>query len=263
MDLLQTKHQNLKSSMPSLSVIIPFYNESVSTIHKLQDVVTFLKQSGMVYEIICVNDGSTTHGDVLHDTARELGLTHIVLDKNKGKGYALARGVQASAHDYVVLFDADQSTPIETITACLPHLETHDIIIGTRHDTSSTITVQQPILRRIISWIARHIIRVLILDPSISDSQCGFKILRRSVAQDIFSRQHVYRWGFDVEMLAIAKIRKYRIMEIPVTWHHEPISAVRSFPDSIRTFFEILYIKYNILDGVYIDNHEKHSSESQ
>lgn len=235
-----------------ISIIIPVYNESFESINNLEKFHRFFNKKNIAHEIIVVNDGSTQNSDILEQTVSSLeNIKYISLPKNMGKGYAIREGILASAGEHIFFADADHSTPIEHFDELYSHIDLHDVVIGSRHLEKDSILIPQPPLRRFVSWWARFIIGNLLLKRKVVDSQCGFKLFSSKSAKEICAKQTIYRWGFDAELLAIAINKNYKIKEVPVKWRHEPFSQIKAFPDSWKTFLEVIKIKLNLLNKKY------------
>lgn len=234
-----------------LSVIVPFYNGQKNVIEKLSIFKNFFDSKDFEYELIIVNDGSNKNLELLEKKIIDLKAKYISLPKNMGKGYAIRKGIQESLGTYVFFADADHSTPIEFFDLLYENRTEADIIIGSRYIEGSLIVTPQPILRKVVSWFARQIIGKILLKGKVVDSQCGFKMFEGDIAREIVKYQKVNRWAFDAEILAISIDRGYKIKEVPVNWNHEKFSQIRSFPDSWKTFIEVLRIKRNLSRKVY------------
>ncbi len=235
-----------------LSILIPSYNEAnriVPTIQKIQD---FLKKQSFSWEIIVIDDGSTDEmPSVLKKLQQEIPFFIHRYPQNKGKGFACKMGIYQAKGKNILLMDADFSTPIFEVIPLLKALETSDIAIGSRYLSNSSIEVSQPPLRVAIGRIGNILIQFLILE-NIVDTQCGFKLFPHKIAKEIFSRQKIHRFGFDIEALAIAKSFGYSIAEVPVHWINSTDSRVRPIRDAFRTFFDLFYIKFNFWTGRYL-----------
>ncbi|MBU1051298.1 MAG: glycosyltransferase family 2 protein [Nanoarchaeota archaeon] len=237
----------MKSSL-FLSIIIPAYNEEQRLPGTLKSAIQFLQEQDYTSEIIIVNDGST---DKTIDTPLP-SFAHPVLNihfihhhkNNHGKGAAVRTGVLAAQGKLALLFDADNSTPVEEINKLLPAIKNSDIAIGSRHLPDSNIQIEQPWHRRFLSRAANKLIQLVLL-PRIIDTQCGFKLFKTEAAKAIFSRATVNRWGFDMEILFIAKKLGYSIKEIPVTWLDSPNSRVRPIKGALNTLRELGQIRIN------------------
>ncbi|MBU1868750.1 glycosyltransferase family 2 protein [Patescibacteria group bacterium] len=249
---------------PFLSVVISAFNEENRLPNTLEQIVDFLGQQNYSSEIIIVDDGSTDKTKnfkfpkLKHPITNSLILHHAT---NKGKGAGLRTGVKSATGSYILFSDADNSTPIEELNNLLPFLceklpakttlleqatanGTFDIAIGSRHLPESNIKIHQPWHRRLLSRTANLLIQIILL-PGIIDTQCGFKLFKADVAKNIFYGSTIDRWGFDIEILFIARKLGYTIKEVPVTWMNSPHSRVRPIKGALSTLKELVQIRIN------------------
>lgn len=240
---------NLHSKL-EISVVIPAYNESKRIPKTLKIINDFFAKSGYSYEVIVVDDGS------YDDTAKvikELKLENVRVvsyKANRGKGYAVNFGVKSSRGEKIIFIDADNSTPFEQIEKLLKFADDFEVVIGSRYLSNSNIKIKQPFSRRIAARFGNLLIRILLL-PRLSDTQCGFKMFQQAAAQEIFSRQTIWRWGFDIETLYIAKKLKYKIKEVPIDWYNDEGTKIQSPMVFLTTLSELMRIKLNSLKGIY------------
>lgn len=229
-----------------LSIIIPAFNEEKRLAHTVEDVHEFVKTLGSEAEIIVVDDGSD---DGTLALAQQLpGVRVLQHTHNEGKGWAVRTGVLGAHGALILVLDADGSTPIHSLPKLTSELK--DIAIGSRYLPQSQIGISQSALRIRIGRLGNTLIRWLIL-PGIRDTQCGFKLFTREAAQCIFPKQTIRRWGYDMEILAIAKLHNLHIREVPVEWNHAEFSRLRPIRDALKTLSELVYIKFNLLLGRY------------
>jgi len=220
------------ASLMNLSVIIPAFNEAQSLAATIVDVQRYLRNKNEIktWEIIVVDDGST---DKTAAAAIGEGVRLLQLNKNHGKGAALVAGAKMASGQWLLLMDADSSTAINELDRLWPFLNTADIVFGSRAVHGAIITAHQPWYRELAGKLGNLAIRLLVL-PGVADSQCGFKLLGPA-ALPILRRISTQRWGFDVELLAMARAQHLRLQEVPITWRHDPTSAV-----SMRSYFQTL-----------------------
>ena len=236
-----------------LSVVIPAYNEEKRIGGTLEKVIAYLLRQEYKFEIIIVDDGSK---DRTTEIAANLthGLSNYGLVKtgiNKGKGSVVKTGMLKARGEFVLFMDADYSTPIEEIEKCFPAFELgFDIVIGSRRLPESKIKVHQPFLREMMGKVFRLIANSL-LGLNVTDITCGFKCFKNNVAQGIFKKQLLERWGFDAEILFLARKSGYLIQEIPVCWVNDDNSRVSLKIDALRSFQEIIQIVFNNSIGKY------------
>lgn len=229
---------------PALTVIIPAYNEEQRLPQHLGPVLAYLRQHYPDFELLVVDDGShdRTAEAVRAALAGEPRARLLAYTPNRGKGYAIRHGVQASRGDSVVFLDADLSTPIEEIPRALERLQRADIVIGSRDLPASEVRVPQPLFRRLASEVFRWARNLLLGLWRIADTQCGFKAFRGPLARRLFALGQVDRFMFDVEILYLAMRAGLRIEELPVHWQDAPGSKVRFWPglrDMVRDLWRI------------------------
>lgn len=234
----------MKSGKPYLSIIIPLYNEE-KRIKKLIKIYNFLKSIKISYELILINDGSKDKTlAFLKKLPPECKYKLISYEINQGKGYAIKKGMLAANGKHRLFTDIDLSTPIEEINNFLPYLKKFDIIIGSRKTKGSKLEKRQPFIRESLGKIFTFISQIF-LKLDISDFTCGFKCFSQKAAIEIFSRQIIRRWGFDSEVLFLAKKFNYKIKEVPVTWIDDPKSKVK-FPQAIiSSLTDLVWIRLN------------------
>lgn len=229
---------------PKLSVVIPAYNEEKRIEATLDSVDKYLEKQPYSYEIIVVDNGSNDHTyDIVKKKAAS-NVENLIADiaHENGKGGAVQHGILKHAKgEYVMFMDADNATPVSEIEKFWPAFEQgYDVVIGSRYLSDSKVTHKQPFYRILLSRMSNILIQVLAV-PGIHDTQLGFKVFRAKAAKEIFERITVFFWGFDMEVLTIARARGYKIKEIPVLWRefggsHVPLSA---YLQSLRDLFKI------------------------
>jgi dolichyl-phosphate beta-glucosyltransferase len=238
---------------PRLSVVIPAYNEEKRISATLKSVDEYLEKQGYSYEIIVIDNGSN---DKTSSIVKELASTTVEnltvdLAHEQGKGGAVAHGIMEHASgEFVMFMDADNATPVSEIEKFWPEFEKgFSVVIGSRYLSGSNVTRKQPWWRILLSRMANLLIQALAV-PGIHDTQLGFKVFTSKAAKDIFSKISVFGWGFDMEVLTVARLHGFKIRELPVLWReqggsHVPLSA---YLQSLR---DLLKIKLNVIRGVY------------
>jgi dolichyl-phosphate beta-glucosyltransferase len=229
---------------PALTVVIPAYNEEQRLPQHLGPVLAYLRAHYPAFELLVVDDGSRdrTASAVRAALAGEPRARLLTYTPNRGKGYAIRQGVQASRGDNVVFLDADLSTPVEEIPRALEHLQQADIVIGSRDLPASQVRVPQPLFRRLASEVFRWARNLTLGLWRIADTQCGFKAFRGPLARQLFALGEVDRFMFDVEILYLAVRANLRIVELPVQWRDAPGSKVRFWQglrDMVRDLWRI------------------------
>lgn len=247
-----------------LSVIIPAYNEEEGLGSALLAFDKYLSDRSYSYEIIVYNDGSKDNTTAVVKRFIQLVKNLRLVDnqQNHGKGYAVRKGMLMAKGKYRLFADADNSTSIEHLDKVWEHFDKgEEIVIGSRDSKDAKgagQTVPQSFAKRMIGNIGNVLIQLLAV-RGIWDTQCGFKIMTQKAAEDIFTRCVIDRWGFDIEMLAIARRRGYKIGIIPVHWVNRTASRV-NFKGYVKTFWELFKIKYNLIVDKYHLKQKRHGS---
>lgn len=230
------------SESPFLSVIIPAYNEAERISSSLDSALEYLETQPYTYEILVVDDGSTD--DTVRVVKNYVPKVQILTgEPNKGKGYAVRRGMIQAKGQIRLFTDADFSTPLKEVEKLLSVIsDNQPIVIGSRRLDRTLVKKHQPWYRELIGIIGNKIISTLLFG-GIEDTQCGFKALTASATMDIFPTMKIDGFGFDVELLYLAKRQGIRITQIPVEWFNDERSRLNPIRDSIRTFQEVISIK--------------------
>src|SRR5690242_1750913 len=236
---------------PFLTLILPAYNESRRLPRSLATIRAYLERGGLVADVIVVDDGSEDGtSDVVKAAARIWPALRLLRTEHRGKGHAVRAGLLAADGIYSFICDADLSMPIEQIARFLPpeRLDAQ-IVIATREGPGAR-RFGEPWRRHLMGRIFNALVRALAL-PGIQDSQCGFKCLRTDIGRELAAVQTIDGWGFDVELLYVARRRGHRIEEVPIDWHYEPSSRISPLRDSWRMTREVLAVRRNARQGCY------------
>ena len=236
-----------------LSVVIPSYNESGILAKNIEKISSYLSSKDYVFEIIVVDDGSTDDTkDLINNMSRAYSNIKLIVNiQNMGKGFSVKSGVLAAQGEYILFSDADLSTSIEQLEKLLPFFgQGFDLVVGSRSMKDSVIILKQLWLRQNMGRVFNLLARLLCL-TNINDTQCGFKCFNRDVALKIFKWQRLDGFCFDVEVLSIAKRRGYKVKEVPIVWINRADSRVKITRDSLKMFFDLFKIRFNILMGLY------------
>lgn len=238
-------------SQPFLSIIIPAHNEEKRLPPSLLKINAFLQAQPFTAEVIIVENGSRDQTlAIAQEHARRLPYLRAFREEQRGKGLAVRRGMLEARGEYRFICDADLSMPIEQVSRFLPpNLTGFDVAIGSREAPGSA-RYNEPSYRHIIGRIFNLMVRLMAL-PGLQDSQCGFKCFTAAAAEDVFSRQTLPGMSFDVEALFIARLRGYRLVEVPIDWYFDPDSRVRLVQDSLRMFLDLVTIRKNGLARRY------------
>ena len=250
---------SLKSSgvQPFLSIVIPAYNEERRLPTSLEKIVAFVTRQLFDVEVVVVDDGSE---DATAALVEEFQTRHpfitLIRNPHRGKGYAVKTGMLAGRGEYLFLCDADLSMPIEQVMRFLPPCrEDYDVAIGSR-EIGGARRYGEPGYRHLMGRVFNLIVRLFAV-RGFQDTQCGFKSFRRTAARDIFSRQTMDGFGFDVEVLFIAQQRGYRIIEVPIDWFHVANSRIHPLRDTFKMFRDVVQVRWNDWRGLYRDRTER------
>jgi glycosyltransferase involved in cell wall biosynthesis len=242
-----------KNNQPTVSIVIPAFNEAARIGNSLGKIDAFARQSPLFFEVIVVDDGSTDQtAEVVRQSAVP-GLRLMQNAENQGKGYSVRRGVLAASGAYVLFADADLSAPIEEVTKLLDVAtnEDADIVIGSRNVNRRFIEKHQPWFRELGGVAFNLAVRVL-LGLNLRDTQCGFKLFHREKTRDAFERLTIFGFGFDPELLFLAKRAGLRIREVPVRWSHHPEgSRFAPVQNGLPMFADLVRIRWLALTGRY------------
>lgn len=237
-------------SNPHLSIVIPAHNEENRLPETLEQVVQFLAGQPYTAEVLVVENASRDNTlKIAQDFAARHPFIHAIHIDQPGKGRAVQSGMLAARGEYRFFADADLSMPISEVNRFLPPAANAPIVIGSR-EAPGAIRYNEPGYRHITGRVFNGLIRALVL-PGLQDTQCGFKMFRADVAEDLFKRQTLMGWSFDVELLYIASLRGLSILEIPIPWYFNPESKVNVLRDSWRMFRDLLVIRRNGRLGKY------------
>jgi glycosyltransferase involved in cell wall biosynthesis len=242
----------MSASAVELSIVIPAYNEEPRLPASLARIAAYIRASGRETEVIVVDDGSRDGTASAAESFRSKipRLRVISNGENRGKGYSVRHGMLEAQGRIVLFTDADLSAPIEEADKLLAALETHDIAFGSRALDRSLIEIHQSRFREFAGIVFNWMVRLCLGLPFV-DTQCGFKAYRREKCRIIFEQQRIERFGFDPELLYLARHHGLSAVEIPVRWAHSSATKVSVLRDSARMFFEVLLIQFNAIYGRY------------
>jgi glycosyltransferase involved in cell wall biosynthesis len=243
--------------LPSLSVVLPAYNEVSSIRRTLTLVLDYLAGQGRSFEVIVVADGDDGTREAAAEVGRERGHVQVLGSPGRrGKGRGVRLGVQAATGDVVGFIDADNKTPIEELAKVLPWFERgYDLVIGSRASADSVLERRQPGYRQIGSKVFALAMHVTTGLWEVNDTQCGFKFFRAAVARDLFSRQQVDGYMFDVEILALAVGSGYRLKEVGVRWADDGDSRLALVSGNWRNMKDLLKIGWRARVGASRKGH--------
>ncbi len=238
---------------PEWSIIVPAYNEARRIGATLKAILATIEQHGWDAELLLVNDGSTDQTQQVLESwaSRYPAIRLLNNDRNRGKGYSVRHGMLEAQGRIVMFTDADLSAPMEEASRLQDAIAAGaDIAIGSRWLERSRQTIRQPWYRQIFGRCFNLVVRLAMRLPY-ADTQCGFKAFRREVARDIFRRQKIERWGFDPEILFLARKRGYMVVEVAVSWAHDERSKISYLRDGIRMLLDLAKIRWFAWTGRY------------
>ncbi len=237
-----------------LSVIIPAYNEEERIKDTIMDIIRYLSKQDYSYELVVVNDGSK---DKTAEIVKGLqstvhNLKFINNEKNQGKGAVVKEGILGATGKYRIYLDGDNAISIDHIEKFWPYIkEGYDIVIGSIKLPGAVVEEEYSAYRKILGELSKYLIRIMTI-WEIHDTQRAFKLFKGEAAGRIFLKQTIMRWGFDIEILSIAKYLGYKIKELPVKWVNpsgkgKGVSLMGYF----NTLKELMQIKWNLMTGKY------------
>jgi dolichyl-phosphate beta-glucosyltransferase len=223
----------MTESAPDLSIIIPAYNEELRLPGTLEKIASFLRQEPATTEVLVVDDGSSDKTLAVAESFRgKIPQLRVISNgTNRGKGYSVRNGIEESRK----LVDA---------------LKTHDVAIGSRAMDRGLIGVHESLFREFAGIVFNKIVRFILWLPFV-DTQCGFKAFRMDRCRILFEQQTIERFGFDPELLYLARHHGLSIVEVPVRWSHSPATKVSMLRDSVQMFLDVFVIRWNSLKGSY------------
>ena len=242
-----------RSGPPTVSIVIPAFNEAARIGESLRKIDDFVRQSPLLFEVIVVDDGCT---DETVEVVSKSGTPRVRLihnNGNRGKGYSIRQGVLAASGVYVLFADADSSAPIEEVTKLLDIAmnEGAEVVIGSRNVDRRSIEKHQPLFREFGGVVFNLAVRAL-LGLNLRDTQCGFKLFHRQKTHRAFERLTTFGFGFDPELLFLAKRAGLRIREVSVRWsHHSEGSRFNPIRHGSRMFADLVRIRWLAFTGRY------------
>lgn len=241
---------------PFLSVIVPAYKEGERIGRNLLEIDKYLKEKNYTYEIVVVVDGSPDNtAEVAGNYALQIPHLRVINNtENHGKGFVVRQGLRETRGLWRLFLDADGSTAITHLDSFLPECEAgYDVIVGSRKIEGSFVQVHQPKHREIMGEGGNWLIRIVLGLWRYPDTQCGFKMLSHTAAQEVAKRMVVDRFGFDFELIALALKLGFRIKQMPVRWMNEEGSTVNlTGPNGfIQVLIDLFKTKWRFLTGAY------------
>ncbi len=235
------------------SLIIPAYNESSRIRPTLDRILQHVRDQHWDAEIIIVDDGSAddTAGIIREYAGKHPQIRLVQNPGNRGKGFSVRNGMLHARGDICLFSDADLSSPITEAQKLFDAITAGaDVAIGSRWLRAELQTERQPLYRQLFGRIFNLLLRIL-LGLRFKDTQCGFKAFRGEAARRIFPLQRIERWGFDPEILFLARNMGMQVAEVPVVWAHSEGTRLHPFRDGLRMFGDVVRIRWNALNRAY------------
>jgi len=235
--------------MPLLSLIIPAYNEAGSIRRTLAEAVEYFDNRRLAFEIIVCADGADGTREASRDFAtssgRERDIKVLGSVQRRGKGRGIREGVREANGDLIGFVDADNKTPITELDKILPFLDAgHEVVIGSRGLRDSRIERRQPLYRRLGSKGFGFFMHACVGLDDVIDTQCGFKFFQAMIAKELFQRQQIDGYMFDVEILFLARQLRHRITQVPVRWRDDRDSRLQLVSGNVRNVRDLLSIRW-------------------
>jgi dolichyl-phosphate beta-glucosyltransferase len=235
---------------PLLTIVVPAYNEERRLPSMLDQVIAYLDGQPYAAEVLVVENGSRDRTTEIAEGYAARVPYIRVLHSEIGKGAAVLHGMLAGQGDYLYICDSDLAVPIAEVAKFLPPLlSDFDVAIASR-EAPGARRISEPAYRHVMGRVYNLVAQALVV-PGVKDTQCGFKCFTREAARAIFAVQVMTGWGFDVEVLFIARRWGYRIVEVPVEWHYGQDSRVSPIKDSLRMLGELWRVRRNGWRGAY------------
>ncbi len=254
--------QNPKQAPPSLSLVIPAYNERARIEATVREAVAWLRDQPFSSELIVVDDGSDdATAEIAQGAMTGFDAGRVIRISHGGKAVAVRVGMQAGRCEQIGFSDADLATPLVFFNDLRAALASgHDVAIGSREGRGAR-RIGEPFYRHVMGRVFNGLVRALLV-PGVHDTQCGFKLFRAEVARDLVRRSRLYPEGaapvegprvtaFDVELLAIARMQGYRIASVPVVWTYGDGSKVRPAHDTWHNMRDVLSVWIGTKRGNY------------
>jgi dolichyl-phosphate beta-glucosyltransferase len=235
---------------PFLTIVVPAYNEARRIRSTLESLCHIKEAKPYSVELIVVDDGST---DKTVETVSEFpGIRLLRNDRNHGKGFTVRHGVLEAQGEFILFTDADLSTPIEEVDKLLSALESSgaDVAVGSRALERELIGIHQPWLREMGGRFFNLLVRAF-TGLDLYDTQCGFKLFKRSSTRQAFERMRIEGFGFDPELLFLIERAGGRVVEVPVRWNDNPATKVQFLRHSTEMVLDLIAIRWRAATGKY------------
>ena len=227
-----------------VSLILPAFNEARTIQKTLAEAVAYFRARSKTYEIIVAADGDDGTRELAREFSKGNGPIHVIGEAaRRGKGKGIREGVLIANGDIIGFADADNKVPISEFEKLEVYFrDGYDLVIGSRGLADSRIDRKQPWYRRVGSRGFGYFMHAVVGLPDIRDTQCGFKFFRKAVAKDLFKRQRIDGYMFDVEILALAQRLNYRKREVPIIWRDDADSRLQLVSGNLRNAMDIFRI---------------------
>lgn len=249
----------------TISIVIPAYNESARLGRTLDRILAFVRRKDWDCEIVVVDDGSKDGtSDIIKQYAERDPIVRLVSNAgNRGKGYSVRNGVLHAGGDVILFTDADLSSPIEEAPKLIQAVDAGaDIAIGSRWVRSELQTQRQSLARQALGRLFNGFLRA-VLGLNFRDTQCGFKAFRREAAKALFPLQRIEGWGFDPEILFLARKMGFSVAEVPVVWAHDDRTRINPLIDGSQMLADTIRIRLYDIAGKYNGNHRPLASPAE
>ena len=239
-----------------LSIIIPTYNESDRILNTLRSLIDYLSSLDNDWEVIVSDDGSSDNTceqviRLINQTNKDPNVyVSLIQSSHKGKGSAIKTGMLKAIGDYRIMFDADLAMPPKYIDDFISNIDKgYDVVIGSREIYGSK-RFDEPYFRHIMGRVFNFYIRFFIVH-GYQDTQCGYKCFTAKSATQLFSKQVINGWSFDVEILYLARKYGFSVLELPINWYHGKHSKVKPLQASFEMARDTFLLKMRYLFGGY------------
>ena len=233
---------------PDITLILPAFNEAASITGTLAEAVRYFEQAELRYEIIVAADGNDGTREIVAALARENPAIHVIGGtERRGKGRGIREAVLLSNGGMIGFADADNKVPVSEFDKIQPWLrEGWQVVTGSRGLRGSSIERRQRLYRRLGSRGFAIFMQAVIGLPGIVDTQCGFKFFSREAALELFGRQKIDGYMFDVEILALAQRLGYRIKQVPIRWRDDADSRFDPLSGGLKNLIDIFKIRLSL-----------------